>query len=263
MSFKQTFHNSEKLITLAFHKMQASFSYGVNNYSLRRFEKLLKYLTENGYTFVSIHEIGGELKDKSVLITFDDGYAHLHTYLPQFMKKFDIKPLIFIPTKQIGKSNNWDYSHVFQNCPHMDSDMIKELSASGVDFGSHSHTHCDLTALTINQLKKELSRSKEILENLIDQEINSISYPFGRFNKNIISQVRDTGFRYGFSMKFPDESDYSLTIGRYPIYGFDTIFTITQKIEHGMLYQCERIKSLCVSNLSGGTVLLNKLRKIK
>ncbi len=261
MSFSQTFHNSDKFITLAFHKMQASFSYGVNNYSPRRFEKLLKYLTENGYTFVSIHEIGGELKEKSLLLTFDDGYAHLYKYLPQFIENYKIKPLIFIPTKQIGKSNNWDYSHIFQNCPHIDSDKIKELSETGVDFGSHSHTHCDLTSLTFNQLTIELNRSKEIIEEIIGKNINSICYPFGRYNKNVVEKSLSVGYKYGFTMKFPTKTDISLTIGRYPIYGFDTVFTIKQKIEHGMLYQCERIKSKFISKLSGGTVLLNKIRK--
>ncbi len=261
MSFNQTFHNSEKLITLAFHKMQASFSYGVNNYSPRRFEKLLKYLTENGYTFVSIREIGGELKDKSVLITFDDGYAHLYKYLPQFIENFNFKPLLFIPTNQIGKSNNWDYSHVFQNCPHMDYDMIKELSEIGVDFGSHSHSHCDLTALTFKQLTDELIRSKKIIEDIIKKKISSLCYPFGRYNQNVLEKASVTGYKYSFTMKFPNLCDTHFTIGRYPIYGFDTLLTVRQKIEHGMLYHCERIKSSCVSYLSGGTVMLNKLRK--
>lgn len=262
MLSNNNFQYSKNLITLAFHKMQASFSYGATNYSPRRFENLLSYLTENDYTFVSIAELGGELKEKSVLITFDDGYSHLYNYLPQFIKKYNIKPLIFIPTKFIGKPNSWDYSHIFQNCSHMDSDMIKELSENGVDFGSHSHSHCDLTSLTSNQLRIELEQSKVIIEDFIGKNIDSISYPFGRYSDSAIETAIDLGYNFGFTMKFPHALDNLLAIGRYPIYGFDTMINIRQKIEHSMLYQCERMKASFVNKLSGGTVLLNKFRKI-
>ncbi len=261
MLSNQKFLNSENLITLAFHKMQASFSYGATNYSPRRFENLLKYLTESDYTFVSVHDLDTELKKKSVLITFDDGYAHLFKHLPRFIDRYKIKPLIFIPTNQIGKSNSWDYSHIFQNCPHMEPDMLKELSQNGVDFGSHGHYHCDLTALTFSQLTNELVRSKNKIQDVIGKDINSISYPFGRDDSNVIEKAFTIGYKFGFTMKFPHESDRNLSIGRYPIYGFDTMLNIKQKINHGMFYQCERMKSNFISNLSGGTILLNKLRK--
>ncbi len=252
--------NKNNLIVFAFHKMQTQFSYGANNYSPRRFEKLLNYLTENDYSFISLSELGGEIEDKSVLITFDDGYAHLFKHLPRFIDKYSIKPIIFIPTKYIGHANNWDYSHIFQNCPHMTLETIKELSELGVDFGSHSHSHCDLTSVTFNQLTIELKHSKDIIEEIISKEITSLCYPFGRYNKNVVDQALSLGYQYGFTMKFPNEDDSSLTIGRYPIYGFDSLFAIKQKIEHGIFYHCERIKSSSINKLSGGTVLLNKLR---
>ncbi len=79
----------------------------------------------------------------------------------------------------------------------------------------------------------ELKQSKEILENIICKEVNSISYPFGRYNQHVIDESKKTRYHYGFTMKFPTENDSSLTIGRYPIYGFDNLFSIKQKIEHG------------------------------
>ncbi len=261
MSSDTILNTFQNIKTLAFHKMQTSFSFSANNYSPRRFEILLKYLVENNYNFISIDDIGGEIKGKSVLITFDDGYAHLFKYLPQFIQKYKIKPLIFFPTNQIGKGNNWDYSHVFQNCPHMDTGLIKELSNAGVAFGSHSHHHCDLTALTFNQLTNELTRSKNIIEELINKEITSISYPFGKFNQNVTTKSKEVGYKFGFTMKFPNNDNTFLTIGRFPIYGFDTLFSIKQKIEHGLFYKCERFKSSCISKLSCGTVFLQKFSK--
>ena len=241
--------------------MQASFSYGATNYTPIRFERLLKYLTENGFQFVSINEIGGELKPKSVLITFDDAYAHLREHLPRFIEQYKIKPLIFVPTAFIGQNNSWDYSHRFQNCPHMDETTIKELSLLGVDFGSHSESHPDLTTLTDLQLQLEMQKSKDMLENLLGKKVNSLCYPYGRFDKRVMESAEMSGYEFAFTMRFPHASDTNLSIGRFPVYGLDLLMNIKQRINHGMLYQCERLKCLFFNKLSYGTTLLNQFKK--
>jgi len=243
--------------------MQASFSYGATNFSPKRFEKLLNYLTEKKYTFVSLHETEKKLNEKSVLITFDDGYAHLFEQLPALMQKYNFKPLIFIPTFYIGNSNSWDYSHAFQKSPHLNEEQIRELSSEGVDFGSHTHTHRDLKNLSTEELTSELRISKMILEDITKKEINTISYPFGQVDERVISFAESIGYQYGYTMKFPVQKDRNLSIGRYPIYGFDTMLNVKQKINQGIFYHCERIKSIMISKSSTGTDLINKFKNIK
>ena len=51
-----------------------------------------------------------------------------------------------------------------------------------------------------------------------------------------------------------------LARGRVAVYGFDTAFSVLQKVERGPLYRIERLKAGITTGLSGGTRLLNRLR---
>jgi len=250
-----------KIKTLVFHKLLPKFSFGSTNFSPYRFEKLLIKLSKNGYSFASLDKISSTNGQKELLITFDDGYQHLQKYLPPLMEKYNFRPLIFIPSYYIGKSNKWDYSHLFQNTPHLNKDEIKSLSELGVGFGSHGHYHRSLTKLSLSSLEEELKKSKDIIENIIKKEVVSISYPFGHFNQQVMENVKKAGYHYGFTMNFPTFNDEQLRIGRYAIYGYDTLFTINQKLSHGFLYSLEKLKAQLTNKLSNGTLLYKRLTR--
>ena len=95
---------------LAFHRIQKKFSYSPNNFSPRRFDKLLAFLKEKGYSISSLNDVIENPGKNKIAITFDDGYAHLAGTLPEFMEKYDFQPTVFVPTYYIGKKNKWDYN---------------------------------------------------------------------------------------------------------------------------------------------------------
>ncbi|HKK21353.1 MAG TPA: polysaccharide deacetylase family protein [candidate division Zixibacteria bacterium] len=241
---------------LAFHKLLDRFSYSSTNYSPRRFVQLIRRLTEAGFSF-NASDRGSS--DKRLLITFDDGYEHLAEVLPPLMDKFSLHPLIFVPTANIGKDNTWDYSHWFQSTPHLDRRQIKVLSGKGAMFGSHGHSHRSLTGLSDGALKGELELSKAVLEDICGTEVNSLSYPFGRVDRRVREAAVKAGFRSGYTMKFPSMNDTPLARGRFSVYGFDSSFTILQRLKRGPLYPIEKAKAGFVNFLSGGTVLLHRL----
>lgn len=248
---------------LAFHKIQNQFSFGPNNLSPRRFRKLLEYLKGKGYQFVPLKEIIESPAENKIAFTFDDGYAHLLKQLPPLMEEFVFKPTVFIPTHYIGRRNRWDYNYFLQRCYHLNEQQIKELSKNGVEFGSHGHTHTSLLKLSENQIETELAESKRILEDITGYPIDIISYPFGRFDTAIIAHVKEAGYRYGLTMNFPDQNDSGLNLGRYAVYGYDTRRTILSKIKRGKLFLVEKAKARLTNRLSGGTILLNRWRKLK
>jgi peptidoglycan/xylan/chitin deacetylase (PgdA/CDA1 family) len=248
---------------LAFHKLSPKFSFGSTNFSPARFEALLRSLAASQWDFVSALPGKTHPDNRAVAITFDDGYAHLAEVLPRLIEILAIEPLIFMPTSFIGKPNSWDYTHYFVKEPHLDRPAIRMLAERGVRFGSHSHGHVDLAGLSDRKLIMELRQSKELLQDAIRQEITTISYPFGRANERVISAAYECGYRAGFTMRFPTPSDHPLLQGRIPIYGFDTQLSISRKLAgEGVGYQIERLKCGVTNSLSGGTVLLNRLRRV-
>jgi len=245
---------------LVFHKLLDRFSYGATNFSPSRFERLMVTLLKSGWYSASPGEALSE-RERGVVVSFDDGYHHLADVLPDLIARLDLRPVIFVPTELIGRPNRWDYSYRWRPTPHLDRAAIRRLAELPVTFGSHGGSHTDLTLCRPAHLSREVADSRKLLQDLTGQAINSISYPFGRFNNRVLAAVQDAGYRHGFTMRFPHRSDTPLTWGRLPVYGFDTIWSVCQKLERGPAYQLERFKARIVNRLSGGTVLLNRLRR--
>ena len=248
---------------LTFHKMTPEFSFASTNYSPRRFNRLLTFLTDKGIELASLDKAIADKGERSLAITFDDGYGHLSRYLPALMERFNFRPTIFVITGYIGRANSWDYTYFFRSTPHLDSKQIRALAEKGATIGSHSHHHRDLTACSPAKLRTELADSKKILEDIIGKEVTSLSYPFGHFNRRVIEQAQSTGYKYALTMDFPEPTDEIMSLGRIPVYGFDSRLAVFQKVFRGPLYKFEKLKSTFTHRMAAGTIMLNKIRDYK
>jgi peptidoglycan/xylan/chitin deacetylase (PgdA/CDA1 family) len=233
---------------LLFHKSVARFSFSSTNFASNRLHRLLTWLQ-------------AEIGTASVGLTFDDGYEHYVDVLPPLIEQFSIRPLVFVPTGLIGKPAAWDYSYPVCRLNHLERRSIRKLANLGVEFGSHGHTHSDLTALGQRRLELELKQSRDVLSDLSGWRIDTISYPFGRWNQRVLETASEFGFDRGFTSGFPTAQDESMAIGRISIYGFDTRFSIEAKLGSGCLRELERYKAAVANRLSGGTRLLIRLRR--
>jgi peptidoglycan/xylan/chitin deacetylase (PgdA/CDA1 family) len=54
------------------------------------------------------------------------------------------------------------------------------MAAGGADFGSHTHSHCNLAAEGPSQQTAELLLSKEALESHLRRPVRLFAYPYGR-----------------------------------------------------------------------------------
>ncbi len=244
---------------LAFHKVIPQFSFGSTNYPPRRFERLLALLGQGGFVFQTLESVLSSSDPKALSITFDDGYQHLADVLPPLMQKYRFKPVVFLPTKYLGKANSWDYSHLFRSTPHLDSKSIKRLAALGVQFGSHGHSHINLCRCDEKTLRHELNHSKAVLEDTLGTQVNFISYPFGRYNQEVLEAALEAGYTRGFTMRFPEDGDMALAVGRFGVYGYDTAASVFRKLSGGPFYSVEKWKARFTNRLSGGTVIYNRL----
>lgn len=244
---------------LAFHKVINQFSFGSTNYSPQRLEHLLTALQLKGFIFQSLEMILSKNNPMGVAVTFDDGYHHLIDILPLLMEKYHLKPTVFLPTKYMGKANSWDYSYLFRPTPHLDVKSVATLAALGVEFGSHGHSHVNLCRCDGETLRHELEHSKTVLEDVLGTRIDCISYPFGRYNQKVLKAAFEAGYTSGFSMRFPESDDMALAIGRFGIYGYDSVASVMRKLTGGPLYGVEKWKARITNRLSGGTAIYNRL----
>ena len=84
--------------------------------------------------------------------------------------------------------------------PLMNFDEISIWLNSGMDIGSHTQTHPDLTSLSQKELMMEVKGCKTSLEKKFKIKIENFCYPFGRFNKSLCRIVEEAGYLSATSM---------------------------------------------------------------
>jgi peptidoglycan/xylan/chitin deacetylase (PgdA/CDA1 family) len=242
---------------LAFHQISRHRFPGINNIPPRDFEAIISLLPAQGFTFWHRDVPTDQITSRTVVVTFDDGYADIAESL-QLLLKRDATPVVFVPTAYVGRSNDWDYSSRLAPVRHLNVGEIRELADSGVLFGSHGHTHRALTTLTDRAITDELDRSGEILTGLTGVPVTWLSYPFGRCDQRIKRLARQSGYRYGFSLGNARNAD-SLSLQRIGMYACDDYFSLIEKLSGRD--RIGQTKSKIISLLAAGSICREKLLK--
>ena len=148
---------------------------------LSEFEKQIKYLCDNGYTFCTFNDWFVLYNTKKpVFITFDDGYKENYTEIFPILQKYNAKITIFLTTEP--------------ETERLTVDMIREMSDSGlVKFESHTATHPDLAQISSDtaRLTGELKNSKLKIEEITGKTVLAISYPSGSYNRKVIQKAKE------------------------------------------------------------------------
>ena len=183
-----------------------------------QFEAQMEYLAAEGYTTITIDEMmdalenGTSLPEKSVIITFDDGYADNYEYVYPILKKYGFKATIFLI---------YDFTNAYPN--YLTWDQVAEMKASGlIHFESHTMTHANLAELTsVDELRHEIADSHDLLSEKLGYDMHYIAYPGGRVNEEIERITSAAGYRGGFTVHYglstPAEGRYQMD--RIPIFG--------------------------------------------
>lgn len=164
------------------------------------FKKELDWLRKDGWQtlsmdeFISYLEQGKPFPKKSVLITFDDGYAGIWEYAAPELEKRNMKATFFITPKALGLMK--------ENYPHITTEQLKILANNPLfSIGCHSMTHPNLNALNDDQLTDEIVNSKKVLEEIIGKEVKSFAYPGGDYHKPVIQKVIAAEYAVAFAVQ--------------------------------------------------------------
>ena len=97
----------------------------------------------------------------------------------------------------------------------MTKDEIKESSSCPfAHIGSHGYYHNDMARISGNDAKGELIRSKQYLENIIDKPITSFAFPYGSYNREVVSVAKNAGYSQLLAMDFHYTEDHDDTTMR-------------------------------------------------
>ncbi len=216
--YKRYFNNigNKTLIYHAFGSELKHDTYGIS-IDIKKFREHMMYLNDN-YKFHSLkHSFDNEM---SISITIDDGYKDSLDAI-DILNNLGIPFSIFITTDMINKP-------LYLN--EEDVRAIAELENSQV--GSHGKTHTKLGQLTETHQRFELSKSKDILENICKSNVNSISLPHGSFNDITLNLANSLEYKLvATSIKGFNRTKNNSVIKRNEIIKTDKINDLEKKIK--------------------------------
>lgn len=223
------------------------------------FESQLKYLVENNYTTISNDDLlesiflNKKLPTKPIILTFDDGYRNAYTTAFPLLKKYKMIGEFAIITGVVGT-----------NAEYVNWQELLEMKNEGMKFSSHTALHCPLASLDTknsasgkriflptpdgtkdiqkgcsgfnnpsqlnkSQIEFEILESKKILQEKLGIKINTLIYPYGNYNNQVIEILKNTNL-YFFAYTVEPAKDEVLDIStnqfslpRYRISGQDTL----------------------------------------
>lgn len=177
-----------------------------------QFKRIIQYLKEQGYTFISLSEAQEKLRHdwfrrkKYAVLTADDGYKSLLNILP-WLEEQRIPITLFVNTKYLdGKS--WSAINKEQArrvkpsvdmlrevCPNLflSRDELRQVAAMpNVTIGMHGHEHLDATEQTIEDFKRNVQLCQDALKN-VPHVLPYFAYTWGRHNKATDNTLKEMG----------------------------------------------------------------------
>ena len=122
------------------------------------------------------------------LITVDDGGLSYYTVVADRLERLGWRGHCFVTTNCIGQRG------------FLTVRQIRELDARGHIIGSHSASHpMRFSACSIPQMRREWTRSREALQDLLGHPVNVASVPGGYFSAVVARTAADAGLRVLFT----------------------------------------------------------------
>lgn len=80
-------------------------------------------------------------------------------------------------------------------------DQITQAVGDGVELGSHTDRHPNLTALSQAEVLVELRRSRQAIRDQVGQEPQALAFPYGLWNASVLRATRQAGYRIGLTLE--------------------------------------------------------------
>jgi peptidoglycan/xylan/chitin deacetylase (PgdA/CDA1 family) len=179
-----------KAAILTYHSIDSSNS--IISTAPKIFRRQMKFLRENDYNVISLCKLvklfteNKPLLPKTVTLTFDDGFRNFYTEAFPVLEEYGFDATVFLVADFCGKHNDWAGNPpALPRSELLSWREIRELNEHGIEFGSHTRKHPDLTRISNTEAGRELTESKSIIEGQLGTKVSTFAYPFGKFNRQI------------------------------------------------------------------------------
>jgi peptidoglycan/xylan/chitin deacetylase (PgdA/CDA1 family) len=157
------------------------------------FARQMEWLSRNGYHTITQRRLfdalmcGGALPRRPVLLTFDDGYRDVFFNASEVLMRLNMRATAYVVTDRISGP---DISFLTWN-------LLHALERRGIEIGSHTRAHRDMTSLSDEALLADLTQSRLALERELRHPVPWLAYPFGSYDARVEHVARRAGYVLG------------------------------------------------------------------
>lgn len=162
--------------------------------------KLFGYTSINLNNYIECRKGQINLPSKPIIITFDDGLQESIDNSVPILEEYGFSAVYYIPTNYVGKTSSWLAPELGIEFPIISWQTIKILDTNGFQIGGHSMTHPHLANLSEEQCYSELLGSRKNIEDRLGHEVLHMSYPYGSFDKRVLTIVAKSGYHTACSV---------------------------------------------------------------
>ncbi|MGH2572456.1 MAG: polysaccharide deacetylase family protein [Actinomycetota bacterium] len=174
----------------------------------------------------------GRLPRRTVALTFDDGFSGIFDHALPLLTSHRIPATVFVVAETLtseGRLVDWVDDPPASPLAAVSRDQVLEMQEAGVQFGSHSYAHHDLTSLSEEQCEHDLRRSREVLEDLLGASVTYLAYPRGLHSEPVRRAAARAGFTHGFALPESRQPVGPYSVPRVGIYPTDGVLALRVK----------------------------------
>lgn len=190
------------------------------------FAAQLDWLDREGFHPVTLKEVltawreGRPLPDKPVVITFDDGYASTVQVGLPLLQAHGFPAVLFLQGNLLNRAGA------------VSDAMVRTWLEAGMELGSHTMRHLDLTRASEKDLEAEVVGSRSFLETTFDIPVLTFAYPAGRADDRARSMVEQAGYEAAFTTRSAcaRAEDDPFLLPRLRVNGSDSLEAFARKV---------------------------------
>jgi peptidoglycan/xylan/chitin deacetylase (PgdA/CDA1 family) len=145
----------------------------------------------------------GRLPRGMVALTFDDGFAQLEEHVFPALARHRLPATVFLVAATLtpeGQPVDWVDTPPEWPLETLTVDQVLAAAEQGVDLQSHTWSHPRLTDLDADACRAEMSRSRELLSDLLHRSVDHVAYPRGLHDEQARRAAQDAGYTHGFAL---------------------------------------------------------------
>ena len=153
--------------------------------------------------------------DKALTLSYDDGVVE-DIRLIEIMNRHGLKGTFNLNSYQYIDGNYIRRTDRAYGWKLTREESIALYTNSGHEVALHAHTHPFLETLPPAQIAYEITKNREILEEMFGTVINGMAYPFGTYSDEVVDVLKKCGVIYSRTTATTKKFDLPLDWLRMP-----------------------------------------------